>query len=363
MVYVDDVIVFSRSHAEHLRDLREVFQLVRAAGLKLRLEKAQIGKREVEYLGHSVSARGTRPSKKNTEKIRKWPTPTDHPSLRTFVYLCNYYRGFVQKFAQIAYPLTELLKTHDKDKKPIPFQWTTAADEAFQDLRRRLTEPPIMTFPDMRSPFIVKPDASQVSIGGVLVQVRDGKERVVAYASRALIGAEPKYGAHEREALATVYCCQQWRHYLLGSVVFVQTDHKPNLAMEKNKLANERVGKWARALQEYAPKFFHKDGKAHADADSFSRMPLPAEHSVDTGAPFCRHCNLPVDGSIPICSGLEASIAGVEVGGVSPLAAAVPFLDKVKAALPSDPFVSDLFRYLQEGTLPVETSRRKNVMA
>uniref|UniRef100_A0A0G4HDA7 Integrase catalytic domain-containing protein n=1 Tax=Chromera velia CCMP2878 TaxID=1169474 RepID=A0A0G4HDA7_9ALVE len=176
------------------------------------------------------------------------------------------------------------------------------------------------------------------------------------------MGAELKYGTHEREALATVYCCQQWRHYLLGSVVFVQTDHKPNLAMEKNKLANERVGKWARALQEYAPKFFQKDGKAHADADSLSHMPLPAEHSVDTGAPFCRHCNLPVDGSIPIHSGLEASIARVEVGGVSPLAAVVPFLDKVKAALPSDPFVSDLFRYLQEGTLPVETNRRKNVM-
>uniref|UniRef100_A0A0G4GC50 Reverse transcriptase RNase H-like domain-containing protein n=1 Tax=Chromera velia CCMP2878 TaxID=1169474 RepID=A0A0G4GC50_9ALVE len=219
-----------------------------------------------------------------------------------------------------------------------------------------------MTFPDVRSSFIVKPDASQVSIGEVLMQVRDGKERVVAYASRALVGVEPKYGAHEREALAIVYCCQQWRHYLLGSVVFVQTDHKPNLAMEKNKLANERVGKWARALQEYTPKFFYKDGKAHADADSLSRIPLPAEHSVDTGAPFCRHCNLPVDRSIPIRSGLEASIAGVEVGGVSPLAAAVPFLDKVKAALPSDPFVSDLFRYLQEGTLLVETSRYKNVM-
>uniref|UniRef100_A0A0G4HC58 Reverse transcriptase domain-containing protein n=1 Tax=Chromera velia CCMP2878 TaxID=1169474 RepID=A0A0G4HC58_9ALVE len=113
MVYIDDVIVFSRSHPEHLRDLREIFQLLRAAGLKLRLEKAQIGKSEVEYLGYSVSARGTKscPSKKNTEKIRKWPTPTDRPSLRTFVYLCNYYRGFVQKFAQIAHPLIELLKS------------------------------------------------------------------------------------------------------------------------------------------------------------------------------------------------------------------------------------------------------------
>uniref|UniRef100_A0A0G4FNA7 Reverse transcriptase RNase H-like domain-containing protein n=1 Tax=Chromera velia CCMP2878 TaxID=1169474 RepID=A0A0G4FNA7_9ALVE len=219
-----------------------------------------------------------------------------------------------------------------------------------------------MTFPNMRSPFIVKPDASQVSIGRVLVQVRDRKERAVAYTSRALVEAEPKYGAHEREALATVYCCQQWRHYLLGSIVFVQIDHKLNLAMEKNKLANKRVGKWAWALQEYAPKFFHKDGKAYMDADSFLHMPLPAEHSMDTGAPFCMHCNLSIDRSIPIRSGLEASITGVEVGGVSPLEAAVPFLDKVKATLPSDPFVSDLFRYLQEGTLPVETSRRKNVM-
>uniref|UniRef100_A0A0G4FI35 Reverse transcriptase RNase H-like domain-containing protein n=1 Tax=Chromera velia CCMP2878 TaxID=1169474 RepID=A0A0G4FI35_9ALVE len=169
-----------------------------------------------------------------------------------------------------------------------------------------------MTFPDMRSPFIVKPDASQVSIGGVLMQVRDGKERVVAYASKALLGAEPKYRVYEKEALATVYCCQQWRHYLLGSVVFIQTDHKPNLAIEKNKLANERVRKWAWALQEYIPKFFYKDGKAHADADSLLRMPLPAEHSVDTGAPFCRHCNVLIDRSIPIYSSLEASIVGVE---------------------------------------------------
>uniref|UniRef100_A0A0G4G224 Reverse transcriptase domain-containing protein n=1 Tax=Chromera velia CCMP2878 TaxID=1169474 RepID=A0A0G4G224_9ALVE len=116
LVYVDDVIIFSRSHAEHLQDFCEVFTLVRAAGLKLRLEKAQIGKAQVEHLGHTVSARGVRPSRKNMEKVKNWPTPTDRPSLRTFVYLCNYYRTFVERFARIAHPLNQLLHPFDENK-------------------------------------------------------------------------------------------------------------------------------------------------------------------------------------------------------------------------------------------------------
>uniref|UniRef100_A0A0G4H948 Reverse transcriptase domain-containing protein n=1 Tax=Chromera velia CCMP2878 TaxID=1169474 RepID=A0A0G4H948_9ALVE len=114
LVYVDDVIVFSRGHQQHLQDLREVFLLVRVAGLKLRLKKAQIGKVEVEYLGHTVSAQGVRPSKKNTEKVKNWPTPTDRARLRTFVFLCNYYRSFVSGFTRIAHPLNELLRPFDK---------------------------------------------------------------------------------------------------------------------------------------------------------------------------------------------------------------------------------------------------------
>uniref|UniRef100_A0A0K6S652 Reverse transcriptase domain-containing protein n=1 Tax=Chromera velia CCMP2878 TaxID=1169474 RepID=A0A0K6S652_9ALVE len=121
LVYVDDVIIFSRSHAKHLQDLRKVFTLVHAAGLKLCLEKAQIGKAQVEYLGHTVSARGVRPSQKNTEKVKNWPTPTDRPSLRTFVYLCNYYRTFVEGFARIAHPLNQLLRPFDENKQPLPF--------------------------------------------------------------------------------------------------------------------------------------------------------------------------------------------------------------------------------------------------
>uniref|UniRef100_A0A0G4F6Y0 Reverse transcriptase domain-containing protein n=1 Tax=Chromera velia CCMP2878 TaxID=1169474 RepID=A0A0G4F6Y0_9ALVE len=251
LVYVDDVIIFSRSHAEHLQDLHKVFTLVRAAGLKLCLEKAQIGKAQVEYLGHTVSAHGVRPSQKNTEKVKNWLTPIDCLSLRTFVYLCNYYRTFVEGFARIAHPLNQLLYPFNKNKQPLPFVWTAVADEAFWELCNRLTKPPILSFPDMHTPFIVKPDAYNISIGGVLVQIKDGRESVITYASRGLQGAELIYGAPEREALANVFCCRQWRHYLLGSSVFlrvIQTDHKPNLVIQENKLANKRIEKWALEL-------------------------------------------------------------------------------------------------------------------
>uniref|UniRef100_A0A0G4GZ48 Reverse transcriptase domain-containing protein n=1 Tax=Chromera velia CCMP2878 TaxID=1169474 RepID=A0A0G4GZ48_9ALVE len=365
LVYVDDVIIFSRGHQQHLQDLREVFLLIRVAGLKLWLEKAQIGKVEVEYLGHTVSTRGVCPSKKNIEKVKNWPTPTDRARLRTFVFLYNYYRSFVSGFARIAHPLNEFLQPFDEKGQLRPFVWTAEANAAFQELRRRLTEPPVLCFPNMHTPFIVKPDACDVSIGGVLVQIKDGKERVVAYASRRLQGAELNYGMPEKEALAGLFCCRHWRHYLLGSSVFlrvIQTDHKPNLAMKKNKLANKRVEKWALELQEYGLQYLYKERKSHTDADAVSRMPMPAEHSVDTGAPFCRHCSRPVDGGSAESLGFEAAIAGA-TGNALPMQAALPFLEKVRSSVPSDPTVRDVYEYLKTGTLPTERNRMKTVMA
>uniref|UniRef100_A0A0G4FFF7 Reverse transcriptase domain-containing protein n=1 Tax=Chromera velia CCMP2878 TaxID=1169474 RepID=A0A0G4FFF7_9ALVE len=122
LVYIDDIIVFSHSHKEHLRDLREVLGLVRQANLKLKLEKAQIALREVEYLGYSVSFRGIRPSRKNVKKILEWESPKDRKELHSFLYLCSYYRHFVTGFARLTHPLHKLLKPADKEGRPLPFQ-------------------------------------------------------------------------------------------------------------------------------------------------------------------------------------------------------------------------------------------------
>uniref|UniRef100_A0A0G4HI34 Reverse transcriptase/retrotransposon-derived protein RNase H-like domain-containing protein n=1 Tax=Chromera velia CCMP2878 TaxID=1169474 RepID=A0A0G4HI34_9ALVE len=117
-------------------------------------------------------------------------------------------------------PLNQLLRPFDKNKQPLPFIWTAAADEAFLELRNHLTELPILSFSDMHTLFIVKPDACNISIGSVLLQIKDRRESVITYASRGLQRAELNYGAPEQEALTNVFCCRQWQHYLFGSSIF-----------------------------------------------------------------------------------------------------------------------------------------------
>eukprot|EP00820_Chromera_velia_P026003 Cvel_1687.t2-p1 / transcript=Cvel_1687.t2 / gene=Cvel_1687 / organism=Chromera_velia_CCMP2878 / gene_product=Retrovirus-related Pol polyprotein from transposon, putative / transcript_product=Retrovirus-related Pol polyprotein from transposon, putative / location=Cvel_scaffold60:134955-138176(-) / protein_length=1074 / sequence_SO=supercontig / SO=protein_coding / is_pseudo=false len=364
LVYIDDIIVFSRSHAEHLRDLREVLGLVRQANLKLKLEKAQIALREVEYLGYSVSFRGIRPSRKNVKKGLEWESPKDRKELRSFLYLCSYYRHFVADFARLTHPLHELLKPADKEGRPLPFQWGEEAEAIFTELKRHLTTPPILAFPDMNRPFIVKLDACKVSVGGLLTQEVNGKEVVIAYTSRALSAAERNYSPVEREALGLVYCCRQWRHYLIGGRTYAVTDHKPNLAMEDRKMANERVRNWALELQKFGLRYVHKSGKAHADADALSRMPqklLPV--CVDSGVPLCRHCNQPADRSTEIRTGMGAVMAGVYgQAKATPLQANKAFLDRVREELPKDPVLGDHYRYFMKGVVPTDKRQARQVL-
>uniref|UniRef100_A0A0K6S7N2 Integrase catalytic domain-containing protein n=1 Tax=Chromera velia CCMP2878 TaxID=1169474 RepID=A0A0K6S7N2_9ALVE len=329
LVYIDDIIVFSRSHKEHLRDLREVLGLVRQVNLKLKLEKAQIALREVEYLGRSVSFRGIRPS-----------------------------------FARLTHPLHELLKPADKEGRPLLFQWGEEAEVIFTELKRRLTTPPILAFPDMSRPFTVKPDACKVSMGGLLTQEVNGKEVVIAYTSRALSAAERNYSPVEREALGLVYCCRQWRHYLIGGRTYAVTDHKPNLAMEDRKVANERVRNWALELQEFRLRYVHKSEKAHTDADALSRMPQkPLPVYVNSGVPLCRHCNQPADGSTKIRTGMGAVKASVHgQAEAAPLQVNKTFLDRVREELPKDPVLGDYYRYFMKGIVPTDKRQARQVL-
>uniref|UniRef100_A0A0G4HA46 Reverse transcriptase domain-containing protein n=1 Tax=Chromera velia CCMP2878 TaxID=1169474 RepID=A0A0G4HA46_9ALVE len=364
LVYIDDIIVFFRSHEEHLRDLREVLGLMRQANLKLKLEKAQIALRKVEYLGHSVSFRGIRPSQKNVKKVLEWESPKNRKKLRSFLYLCSYSRHFVAGFTKLTHPLHELLKPADKEGRPLPFQWGEEAEAIFTELKRRLTTPPILAFPDMSRPFTVKPDACKVSVGGFLTQEVNGKEVVIAYTSRALSTAERNYSPVEREALGLMYCYRQWRHYLIGGRTYAVTDHKPNLAMEDRKVANERVRNWALELQKFGLRYVHKSGKAHTDADALSRMPQkPLAVCVDSGVPLCRHCNQPADGSIEIRTGIGAVMASVHRQAEAVrLQANKTFLDRVREELPKDPVLRDHYRYFVKGIMPTNKRQARQVL-
>jgi hypothetical protein len=268
MVYIDDVIVFSESFAQHLVDLENVFKRIRQANLKLKPQKCAWAKPEVKFLGHVVSNKGIKPDPENTEKVQSFPTPKTVKHIQQFLGLASYYRRFIKDFAKIAEPLHKLLKKSEK------FRWTEKCQEAFEVLKEKLTSPPIMTFPRFDKPFLLQTDASGHSLGAVLGQVNeDGAETVVAYASRTLKAAERAYSVIERELLAIIWGVRFWRHYLYGQNIQLQTDHAPLRWLMSHKDQSSRLIRWALQLQEYDIQIEYKPGKSNENADALSRIP------------------------------------------------------------------------------------------
>ena len=220
LVFIDDIIIFSDTWEQHQRILDEVFRRVRAAGLKIKRDKCQFAQESVKFLGHIVSARGTEPDSSKVEAVRDFATPTSLTDVRAFLGLASYYRRFIKNFADIAAPL------HDLTKGGQEFSWTSAADQAFNDLKNRLCSAPILSLPDFSLPFTIHTDASDFGLGAVLSQRRGENEKVIAYASRTLTPAERNYSTTEKECLAIVWTVNYWRPYLLGKAFDIVTDHQ-----------------------------------------------------------------------------------------------------------------------------------------
>jgi hypothetical protein len=205
-VFIDDILIYSRTMEEHDEHLRLVLQCLREHKLYGKLSKCSFYQSRIHYLGHVISGEGIAVDPAKVEAIMEWPAPTNVTEVRSFMGLAGYYRRFVEGFSKIANPITELQK---KNKK---FVWTEKCAEAFRRLKELLTTTPILKVPDMDVDFLVCTDASKEGLGGVLMQ--DG--RVIAYISRKLRRHEENYATHDLELLAIVYALKVWRHYLVG---------------------------------------------------------------------------------------------------------------------------------------------------
>ena len=280
LVYLDDVIIFSRDLEQHEKDIREVLELIRKAGLRIKLKKCQFFKRSVEYLGHVISDQGISPNPEKIEKIKNYPIPTSADEVSSFLGLAGYYRRFIPNFGAIAKPLT-LKKT--KDYKNIPFEWTKADQEAFDKLRQHLISPPILAYPDFNKEFILFTDACDYGVGAVLSQVQDNGEVVIAYASRQLKSPEMKFATVEKEALAVIFAIKQFRHYLAGKPFTVVSDHRPLQWLASQKDNNGRLGRWAVLLAGYDYKIVYRPGRVHQNADYLSRLRVAAITALQDG--------------------------------------------------------------------------------
>ena len=198
IVCIDDILVYSKSEAEHEGHLRKVLTVLRTQQLYAKFSKCELWLSEGAFLGHVVSSRGITVDPA-IEAVMKWPRPTT-------VTEAGYYRMFVKDFSKISSALTQLTK---KDK---PFVWTSACEQSFQELKERLVTAPVLTIPDGSGNLVVYSDASRKGLGCVLMQ----KSKVIAYASRQLKKYERNYPTHDLEIAAVVFTLKTWRHYLYG---------------------------------------------------------------------------------------------------------------------------------------------------
>jgi hypothetical protein len=274
LAYLDDIIVFGKTWTEHLERLKEVFDRIRKAGLKLKARKCTLASKEVDFLGHHVSEDGIQPDKQKASAIQSIKPPNTVKELRSFLGIASYYRRFIRNFAKIADPLHELLK------KGVKFNWTVKCQQAFVTLKTALISPPIMAYPDFDRVFEVYTDASNVGMGAVLMQ-RQGKDnRVIAYASKSLNKSERNYSATKKEALALVWALRHFRPYLYKPFR-VYTDHYALKWLRHMKGGAALLHRWCLELEEYQFEVIHKPGLQQGHADGLSRLPLETDSTEE----------------------------------------------------------------------------------
>ena len=267
LVYLDDVIIFSRTIEEHLERLDLVFTKLSQSGLKLKPKKCHLFKQEVVYLGHVVSPVGISTDPSKIEVIRDWPTPKNVGDVRSGLGMFGYYRKFIKDYSKKARPLTRLTE------KKADFIWGDEQQEAWQLLKDEMVKVPILAYPDPEKDFILDMDASGYGIGAVLSQVQDGRERVIAYGSRTLTKEERSYCVTRKELLAVVHFVKQYRHYLFGKRFLVRTDHGALRYLLTFKDPQGQMARWLQVLDTYTFDIEHRAGKKHGNADAMSRGP------------------------------------------------------------------------------------------
>ena len=267
-VYLDDIIIVTDSFEKHLEILREVLKRLINARLRPNWEKCVFARNALKYLGHIIDENGLRVDPEKVLAITSMEAPKDVKQLRRFLGLVSWTRRFIPNVASLSAPLNILLKKKQK------WFWGEQQQEAFEEMKHRLTTAPTLACPDWEQKFILQTDASTVGLGAVLTQGEKENERVIAYASRSLNKAEKNYSATELECLAVKWGIWKMRDYLEGYHFRVITDHQSLKWLNSIDNPSGRLARWAMELSQHDFDIQYRKGSLNVPADTLSRQPI-----------------------------------------------------------------------------------------
>jgi transposase InsO family protein len=267
LVYLDDVLVMSRTPEEHLAHLRVVLETLRAHKFHAKASKCEFGRSSLKFLGHIVSDGGVQVDPDKVKVLREWPVPRSVSALRSFLGLATYFKRFVRGFSTMAAPLHHLTSDAARD---YPWDaWRPPELQAFDAIKQALISPPVLAVPDFRRPFVIMSDASDLGCGAVLLQ----GGRPVAYTSRKFTPAEINYHTSEKELMGLIHALQEWRCYVEGSPIRLITDHHPLTYLKGQGVLSRRQTRWSQFLERFDYDIQYVRGKDNVVADPLSRHP------------------------------------------------------------------------------------------
>ncbi|GBG82452.1 hypothetical protein CBR_g34829 [Chara braunii] len=245
VVYLDDILIFSRTVEEHAEHLKTVLGLLRQHQYKVNLDKCEFGRTKILYPSHEISADGLRSEDAKVANIRDWPRPQTVTEVRSFLGMTGYYRPFVKNYSTIAYPLTDLTRLDT------PWEWTEECEASFKKLKYDLTHYEVLKLPDPDKPFVVTTDASQYGIGVVLAQQEGPKLRPIEYMSKKISSHKLAKSTYERELYALYRALVHWRHYLLGRFFYVRSDHETLRWIKTQPVLSDALKRWIQVIDMY----------------------------------------------------------------------------------------------------------------
>jgi hypothetical protein len=288
VVFIDDILIYSKNLEDHERHLHVVLQTLRDHHLHAKFSKCEFWLDTVKFLGHTISSDGIPVDPSKVQEVLDWKPPISVHQIRSFLDRAGYYRCFIPDFSRIAKLKIELLK------KGIKFSWNKKCEEAFHTLRAHLTTAPVLAQPDNSKPFDVYCDASGIGLGCVLMQ----DNRVIAYASQALRTHEQNYPTHDLELAAVIHALKIWRHHLMGTKCNIYTDHKSLKYIFTQADLNMRQRRWLELIKDYNLEVHYHPGKANIVADALSRKAhcscFPVEAFSETLCGEMRKLNLKI---------------------------------------------------------------------